>query len=301
MRRATGTETEGERQELKLINGLEHHGHRPLEDFVLHRRQANRPVFLVVLRHIRALDRRRLVATVFGPREQVPQIPRQVLAILCHRPPVDSRRGVFADAPVGFVHPVQVHRVVKRRQRLVRVPLRHQLYAPSSGGHAFHGLGSPARFRRRYRYSTTALATHGLPRVGFPAFQRYYAAAKTASVRLCTFAWPLGARYLGTPAVFADARPRGRRTLFRTLFHRVGPRRFSDRGGRRLSRLPVRPLCDFALFSDPGWTLAPDPDGATVRPPLLRRRRLQRFSSFRGSITRLCRPLPTLEGALAGR
>jgi hypothetical protein len=181
------------------------------------------------------------------------------------------------------------------------VRIRFRIYTSSSGGHAFHGLGSHARFRRRSRIPTAAFATPGLPRNGFPVFNRYYAAAKTASVHLCTFAKWLGAQYLGSPTVFADARPRGRRALFRTLFHRDGPCRFSDRGNRRLSQLPVRPLCDCALFSDPGWTLAPDHDGATVLPPLLRRRRLQRFSFFRGSITRLCRSLPTLEGALAGR
>lgn len=179
--------------------------------------------------------------------------------------------------------------------------IRSHIYAPSSGEHVWRGLRSHRRFRWRFRIPTAAFATHGLPWVGFPAFNRYYAAAKTASVRLCTFALSLGVRYLGSPAVFADARPRGRRTLFRTLFHRDGPFRFSDRGDRRLSQLPVRPLRDFALFSDPGWTFAPDHNGATVLPPLLRRRRLQRFSFFRGSITRLCRSLPTLEGALSGR
>jgi hypothetical protein len=57
---------------------------------------------------------------------------------------------------------------------------------------------------------------------GFAGYNRYYAAAKTASVGVCTFALSLGARYLGSPAVFATDRPRGRRAWFRTLVHRMG-------------------------------------------------------------------------------
>ena len=44
-----------------------------------------------------------------------------------------------------------------------------------------------ARFRRGFYNSASALATHWLPRVGFPVFNRYYADAKTASVHLLAF------------------------------------------------------------------------------------------------------------------
>jgi hypothetical protein len=71
------------------------------------------------------------------------------------------------------------------------------------------------------------------------------------------------------------------------------------RGARRLSQLPTRPRCGFALLFDPGRTSTPDHGGALVQPPLSRPRRPHRANFFRGSITRLCSSLPTLEGVIS--
>ena len=109
--------------------------------------------------------------------------------------------------PVGFVHPVQVRMLIQRRQRLGRVPLRHPPEASSSGGPTFNGHGPPERCQRHFHNPTTAFPIPGLPRAGFPGFNRYYAAAKTTS-GLCTFARSLGARHLESPAIFATDRPR---------------------------------------------------------------------------------------------
>ncbi len=299
MRRATGTEPKGKREEFPLINRLQQHDHRTLEDFVLRGGQSNRPILLLILWHIRALDRRRLVATAFGSREQVPQIFRQMLSIPSDRLPVDSRRSVLANTPVGFVHPVQVQMLIQRRQRLVRMPLRHHLYASSSGGHAFHGHRSHARFRRHFHNPTAAFPTPGLPRAGFPGFNRYYAAAKTASVRLCTFALSLGARYLGSPAVFAADRPRGRRAWFRSLFHRYGPCRLLPRRQEALPASRETLYRSALLSSDPGRTSTSDRNDASVLSTSFLQRRPHRYNPFRGSITRLCSWLPTLEGAIS--
>ena len=73
------------------------------------------------------------------------------------------------------------------------------------------------------------------------------------------------------------------------------------RGDRRLSQLPRRPRCRFAVLSDPGRTSTPDLCGASVLPPLSSRRRLPLVLKFRGSITRLRGSLPTLEDAISGR
>ena len=54
----------------------------------------------------------------------------------------------------------------------------------------------------QFRKPTPPFATHRLPRVGFPAFQRYYEGATTSSVRfngLIAF----GHRYLLVPSSFA--------------------------------------------------------------------------------------------------
>ena len=73
------------------------------------------------------------------------------------------------------------------------------------------------------------------------------------------------------------------------------------RGDRRLSQLPRRPQCCFALLFDPGRTSTPDRCGASVLPPLRKPRRLPRSIFFRGSITPLCSSLPTLEGVISVR
>jgi hypothetical protein len=60
---------------------------------------------------------------------------------------------------------------------------------------------SYVRFRRRFRISASPLATDWLPWVGFPAFNRYYGDAKTASALLLIFVFDLG--YLGVLIWFA--------------------------------------------------------------------------------------------------
>ena len=79
------------------------------------------------------------------------------------------------------------------------------------------------------------------------------------------------------------------------------PFRLLFRGNRRLSQLPERPLCRFALLSDPGRTSTPNHNGVSAWPPLTQPRRLPHSTFFRGSITRLFGSLPTLEDALSGR
>jgi hypothetical protein len=81
----------------------------------------------------------------------------------------------------------------------------------------------------------------------------------------------------------------------------LAPVRLLFRGNSRLSQLPRRPLCRFAVLSDPGRTATPNQSSVLVWPPLSQPRRLPHSSFFRGSITRLYGSLPTLEDALSGR
>ena len=118
-------------------------------------------------------------------------------------------------------------------------------------------------------------------------------------MRLGTFALSLGARYLGSPAVFATDRPRGRRTGIWILFHRYGPFRLLPRRQEALPASRETLYCSALLSSDPGRTSAPDLSDASVRPTFFLQRRLHRYNPFRGSITRLCSWLPTLEGAIS--
>lgn len=112
-------------------------------------------------------------------------------------------------------------------------------------------------------------------------------------------------------------------SLCRSVRDTSAPRLFSpptDRGGvgrgsgpwftgwstfrsfpRRQEALPAsrETLYCSALLSDPGRTSAPDRNDASVLPTFFLQRRLHRYNPFRGSITRLCSSLPTLEGAIS--
>ena len=152
-------------------------------------------------------------------------------------------------------------------------------------------------FQRRFRNPASPFATHGLLWVSFPAFSRYYGDAKTASVlllRLCPwlgdssvlflFSFLVDRKFVAEPGSWSTGL-----ILSGLLF----------RGDRRLSQLPRRPQCCFALLFDPGRTSTPDRCGASVLPPLRKPRRLPRSIFFRGSITPLCSSLPTLEGIIS--
>ena len=119
-------------------------------------------------------------------------------------------------------------------------------------------------------------ATHRLPRVGFPAFNRYYEDTKTASVpsRLRS---RLGVQFLRFASAFfatADRKRIGSLGSWSAGVIRSGV----FRGDRRLSQLPWRPCCHSALLSGPGRTryarplrrsgIAPAPSN-TKAPPII--------------------------------
>ncbi len=156
--------------------------------------------------------------------------------------------------------------VAQRSQRLVPVFLRRHDYPPFSVGHAFHGLRVPNVFQRRFRNPTSPFATRRLPRDGlircahpcgaawrqsisaslrFPAFNRYYGDAKTASALLSRLRLKLGARYLGSLSLSWRPEPKTR-LRSRILLSRCDPIPAFSRGDRRLSRASLKtpsPLC----------------------------------------------------------
>src|SRR6266404_914455 len=111
----------------------------------------------------------------------------------------------------------------------------------------------------QFRKPTPPLATHRLPRVGFPAFWRYYEGATMRALRLplsfstaslrsaIDTSWCL-ARLL-TPA--AKSVPVCQVVVLpvSSLFW------FSRRGDRRISQVPRKPFRTFALLLDPGRTI----------------------------------------------
>jgi hypothetical protein len=91
---------------------------------------------------------------------------------------------------------------MKCTQRLLTVPLRRFHYLSSSVVHAFHRLCVLIVFPNDSSITRCppSLLT-GFPGVGFPAFKRYYADTKTASVHPLTFVSRFG--YLGWSFLFA--------------------------------------------------------------------------------------------------
>lgn len=73
------------------------------------------------------------------------------------------------------------------------------------------------------------------------------------------------------------------------------------RGDRRLSQLPRRPRRCSALLFDPGRTSTPDLLRRFGIAPAITTTKAPPFSFFRGSFTRLCNSLPTLEGVISDR
>ena len=81
-----------------------------------------------------------------------------------------------------------------------------------------------------------------------------------------------------------------------------------SQGRFRFSQVPREPQCAFAMLSDPGRTSAPSHCGASVLPPLTKRRRLRRLISFEAQLhgfsTRCLRFMPpsltTMQNSLPG-
>src|SRR6266851_7945135 len=101
MRPAPWPESVRETPEVRLIDGVQHLDDGPLDNLVLQRGDAERPLPPVRLRDIHPPARRRPVAPLLHPRVQVPEVSLQILPVGCPPHPVYPRRGLRADRPVS--------------------------------------------------------------------------------------------------------------------------------------------------------------------------------------------------------
>ncbi len=96
-------------EKVLLVDRLQRHRHRPLEDLVLERGNADGPGFPAgALRDVHPPHRRRAVGARLGAIQQRAQVLVQVLRILLRRLPVHPRRAILAGAPVGLLQPGDV-------------------------------------------------------------------------------------------------------------------------------------------------------------------------------------------------
>ena len=106
----------------------------------------------------------------------------------------------------------------------------------------------------QFRRPTPSLATHRLPRVGFPAFQRHYEGVTTSSVHfdgLIAF----GRRYLLVLSSFAHTYAKSVPVCQVVVLSVSSLFWFSRRGDRRVSQVPMEPFRTFALLLDPAGPL----------------------------------------------
>src|SRR5437763_13727863 len=94
MRAAPRSEPVGEAAEVLLIDGVEHLDDGPLNDLVLQRGDAERPLPPIRLRDVHPPRRTRPVSAAMDPCEQAPDVGPQVLPIIHPRHPVPSWRSL---------------------------------------------------------------------------------------------------------------------------------------------------------------------------------------------------------------
>ena len=87
-------EAVGEPEEVDLVDGAQHLGDRTLDDLVLQSRHAERALPAIGFRDVDAPHRLRPVAPGVDPRAEVLEVGLQVLLVVRHRDPIDSRTGL---------------------------------------------------------------------------------------------------------------------------------------------------------------------------------------------------------------
>src|SRR6185437_15140463 len=118
MRGATRPEAVRAVQEVLLVDGLQHHRHRALQDLVLEGRDADRARLRArPLRDVDPPHGRRAVRARLRAVEQRPEVVLQVRRVLLRGLPIHARRAVLARAPVRLLQPVDVDVVGERCER----------------------------------------------------------------------------------------------------------------------------------------------------------------------------------------
>ena len=159
------------RQEVLLVDRLEHHRHRPLQHLVLESGDPDRAHRLAVaLRDLHPAHRRRLVAAGLEALQQRAEVGLESLGVLGRSLPVDAHGPVLARPTVRLAQKLEVDVMGQRGQHPLRVSPRQLCYPLESRGDDFGPLGVHRLALLRF-HVPAALSLHGVPRVGSPASQ----------------------------------------------------------------------------------------------------------------------------------
>ncbi len=100
-------------QEVLLVNRFQHLAHGVLDEFVLERRDPNRPRLTLFLWDVDTSDRLMAIALCLHPLVQVTEISLQVLPVLFLRDSIHAYRCILPAATIG---PLQGWHIDQMRQ-----------------------------------------------------------------------------------------------------------------------------------------------------------------------------------------
>jgi hypothetical protein len=129
VRAALRPESVREAEKVLLVDGVQHLDDGALDDFVLQRGNAERPLPPVRLRDVRSPDRTRSKRAPLEAGGQVAEVDLQHLTVMLPRLAVDARRRISCQPEIGRAEPLDVIDVVQqRREPLFPVPFRCLTY-----------------------------------------------------------------------------------------------------------------------------------------------------------------------------
>src|SRR6476469_3500692 len=174
MRATPCPESVGEAQEIHLVDGVEYLDDGPLENLVLQRGDAERPLPPVRLRDIRPARWLSPVAPAVQSRVQVPEVGLQLLPVGLPGHPVHPRRRRRTNRPVGGPQPVEIDMVQQRGEPCLLVLSCYLAHTSQRTGRALPGSVSGTRFAGRVPLGHAPFLPHLRSQSVVRRVRRYY-------------------------------------------------------------------------------------------------------------------------------
>ena len=157
--------------EILLVDRLQQHHDRPLEHFVLQRRDADGPgLSASALRDMHPPHRRRPVRARLRAFQERPKVALQVFLVVRRRLAVHAHRAILARPPISLSQPCQIEVLVQGGQSLLRHLFRQLCYPSLSRRHEFGVRCLRHVSLQRSDNSTPRFPPPGPSRCKFPGF-----------------------------------------------------------------------------------------------------------------------------------
>ena len=252
--------------EVLLVDRFQDHDDRTLKHLILEGRDAQRPGLgrRAGLGDMDPTHRRRLVRAGLGSVQQRPEVALQVRRVVLAALSVHAHRPVLARTPVSLTEPVDVDEVSQGRESHLRALPSEFRYPLLFRGHV-HGFRCTRHVSLQRSFETASPSLRGVLRSSSPASSVLWDAPTPCRPSRRTSLPSLGDTTVAS--LFAptgrDAQPGAPGSWY------SGSRAGNVGGNGRVSQVPERPSCPFALFLDPGRTEARQAIAASRRGPRL--------------------------------